>query len=159
MNNFEIVPLSSAFVENIKLTNEDLFGNPLISEIATGYGPCRLSLQPFIPNVDERLLLNYSPFFINNAFNQNGPIFIHKKNVAPYSKIYEFPSAIKADKVNFPLSLIGYNNNQKMIFTKLVGSLDVDQLINEIFDHYSEIEYLHARNAEACCFICKIIRR
>ncbi len=61
-------------------------------------------------------------------------------------------------KDSFPLSIIGYSKDQKMIFTKLVGDDDVDILIPEIFEAHPEIEYLHARNAEACCFICKIER-
>ena len=69
-----------------------------------------------------------------------------------------FPKEIKADKENFPLSLIGYSKEQKMIFTKLVGDHDIDLLIAEIFETKSDVEYLHARNSEACCFICKIER-
>ena len=45
-----------------------------------------------------------------------------------------------------------------MVFARLVGDDDVDVLIPEIFDKHPEVEYLHARNAEACCFICKIER-
>lgn len=45
-----------------------------------------------------------------------------------------------------------------MVYTKLVGDLDVDQLIVEIFDKEPEVDYLHARNAEAGCYICRIER-
>ena len=45
-----------------------------------------------------------------------------------------------------------------MEFTQLVGDNDVDELIPIIFDEHAEVEYLHARNAEAGCFICKIER-
>jgi hypothetical protein len=45
-----------------------------------------------------------------------------------------------------------------MVYTKLVGDLDVDDLITKIFEEHPEVDYLHARNAEACCFICKIER-
>ena len=45
-----------------------------------------------------------------------------------------------------------------MVFTQLVGDNDVDELISNIFELHSEIEYLHARNAQACCYICKIER-
>ncbi len=75
-----------------------------------------------------------------------------------YKDIYSFPPEIKADKVHFHLTLIGYNHKQQMIFTRLVGDDDVDILIPEIFEQHPEIEYLHARSAEACCFICKIER-
>ena len=95
---------------------------------------------------------------IDNAFNQPGPIFINKNEVEPYSDILRFPPEIKEDRINFPLSLIGYNKKQNMVFTKLVGDDDIDILIEKIFDEQPKIEYLHARNAEACCFICKIER-
>lgn len=158
MKNFKIVPLSLEYAKNIKATQKDNFGHSVITQVATGFGPCRVSLKPFEVGVDERLLFSHSPFEIDNAFNQPGPVFIHKKEVAPYSDIYNFPKEIKADKVNFPLSLIGYDKDQRMVFTKLVGDADVDDLIAETFENNPAIEYLHARNAEACCFICKIER-
>ena len=126
--------------------------------MATGYGPCRVSLKPFIVGQDVRLLFKHSPFEIDNIFNQAGPIFIHKDEVEEYQNVYQFPKEIKADKVNFPLTIIGYCKEQKMIFTKLVGELDVEILIEETFEQNIEIDFLHARNAEAGCFICKIER-
>ena len=45
-----------------------------------------------------------------------------------------------------------------MVFTQLVGDDDVDLLIEKIFDENPKIEYLHVRNSEACCFICKVER-
>ncbi|HNK30293.1 MAG TPA: DUF1203 domain-containing protein, partial [Ferruginibacter sp.] len=121
-------------------------------------GPCRVSLKPFTVGEDKRLLLSHSPFEIDNAFNQPGPIFIHADEVEEYKDIYRFPPEIKADKENFPLSLIGYSQSQKMVFTKLVGDADVDELIPEIFEANPKVAYLHARNAEACCYICRIER-
>ena len=45
-----------------------------------------------------------------------------------------------------------------MIYTKLVGDDDVDLLIHKIFEEEEKVAYLHVRNAEACCFICKVER-
>jgi hypothetical protein len=104
------------------------------------------------------LLFKHSPFEKANAFDQPGPIFINADEVSPYSNVHHFPPEIKKDKVNFPLSLIGYNDDQQMIFTQLVGDADVDELIIDIFQQHPKIAYLHARNAEACCYICKIER-
>ncbi|WP_428229583.1 DUF1203 domain-containing protein [Flavobacterium sp.] len=158
MKKFKIVPLTKEFARKIRETNIDHFGNKVYDEVASGKGPCRVSLRPFTVAEDIRLVFAYSPFLINNAFDQSGPIFIHQKEVEPYSDIYNFPPEIKNDKENFPLSLIGYSKEQKMIFTKLVGDRDIDLLIAEIFETENGIEYLHARNSEACCFICKIER-
>lgn len=158
MNSFKIVPLSEAYVAGIKKSQKDLYGNELVEELATGYGPCRLSLQPFKPGEDTRILFSHSPFEIKNAFDQPGPVFIHQKEIKPYEDVHRFPTEIKADKKHFPLTLIGYNQVQRMVFTQLVGELDIDELIEQVFLEHEEVEYLHARNAEAGCFICRIER-
>lgn len=46
-----------------------------------------------------------------------------------------------------------------MAHTRLVGDADVEDLIEEIFATHPEVDYLHARNAQAQCFICRIERR
>ncbi|MFM6926302.1 MAG: DUF1203 domain-containing protein [Ferruginibacter sp.] len=158
MQNFKIVPLSKAYADKIRSTKTDDLGHEVVEQIATGKGPCRVSLKPFNVGEDSRLLLSHSPFPIDNAFNQPGPIFIHKKVVEPYDDIYRFPPEIKADKKHFPLSLVGYNTAQQMVYTRQVGDRDVDEMIVSIFNKHPEVFYLHARNAEACCFICKIER-
>ncbi len=158
MNTFKIIPITEKYASQIRKKKIDKFNHPIVEQLATGYGPCRVSLQPFIPGKDERILISHSPFEKENAFNQIGPIFINKKEVKPYQDVHRFPPEIKADKKNFPLSLIGYSEDQKMVFTKMVGDKDIDLLIPEIFKQHSEIAYLHARNSEAGCYICKIER-
>jgi len=158
MKQFKIVPLSNEYAKKIKENDKDDFGNKVIEQIATGKGPCRVSLKPFNVGHDVRLLISHSPFAVDNAFNQPGPVFIHKKEVEAYSDIHRFPPEIKADKESFHLTLIGYSKEQMMTFTQLVGDGDVDLLIPKIFEERPDIEYLHARSAEACCFICKIER-
>jgi hypothetical protein len=158
MKKFKIVPLSKEYAAQIRSTGKDEFNHPVVEQVATGLGPCRVSLTPFKKGIDKRLLISHSPFAIDNAFNQSGPIFINKEEVEEYADIYRFPPEIKANKESFPLSLIGYSEDQLMIFTQLVGDDDVDELIERIFIQRPEVAYLHARNAEACCYICKIER-
>jgi len=136
----------------------DDFGHEVTEKIATGAGPCRVSLKPFTRGVDKRLVFTHSPFEIDNAFNQPGPVFINSDEVEEYTDIYRFPPEIKANRESFPLTLIGYNIGQQMVLSTLVGDADVDEMIAAIFDQRDDVDYLHARNAEACCFICKIER-
>lgn len=136
----------------------DDFGNTVIKQVATGRGPRRVSLQPFTTGEDVRLLLFHNPFMMGNAFNQPGSIFINKEEVVAYKDIHRFPPAIKADKEHFHLTLIGYDKWQMMVIAQLVGDDDVDELIMKIFDEHPEVLYLHARSAEACCYICTIER-
>ncbi|MEO6611171.1 MAG: DUF1203 domain-containing protein [Chitinophagaceae bacterium] len=159
MNNFRIIPLSQEYARSIREKMTDDFNHPVIEQAANGKGPCRVSLQPFVPGKDRRLLFSHSPFSIDNAFNQPGPVFIDQREVEEYKDVYNFPPAIKADKKSFPITLIGYDREQMMQYTKLVGDDDIDDLISKIFDTQQEIEFLHARNAEAGCYICKIERR
>jgi len=158
MKNFKIIPLSIEYADKIRNTMKDDFGHEVRIQLATGRGPCRVSLKAFEVGKDERLLFSHSPFEIENAFNQPGPVFIHKKDVNAYEDIHNFPPEIKANNESFPLSLIGYSKDQQMNLTLLVGDKDVDDLIVEIFNDHPEVEYLHARNARACCYICKIER-
>ena len=155
---FKIVPLSKEYAAKIRATGRDTFGHEIVEQVATGYGPCRVSLRPFAVGVDRRILISHSPFEVANAFNQPGPVFFHSEEVDEYPDVHRFPPEIKADPVNFPLTLIGYDNEQRMVFAELVGDRDVDEVIKQIFDEHDDIEYLHARNAEPACFICKIER-
>ena len=155
---FKIVPISKEYTTRLRENGRDEFGNEIVEQVAGGFGPCRVSLRPFRPGVDRRLLLGHSPFEIANAFNQPGPIFVNSADVDQYSDVHRFPPEIKADKENFPLSLIGYNVAQQMVFSELVGDQDVDEMIVRIFNDEPEVVYLHARNAQAGCFICKIER-
>lgn len=159
MNNFKIIPLSKEYAASIRHSMKDEFNHAVQEQVASGKGPCRVSLQAFEPHKDKRLLFTHSPFAIDNPFNQPGPVFINQQEVEEYNDVYNFPPAIKADKINFPLSLVGYDKEQLMVYARLVGDKDVDELINQIFDKHPEVVFLHARNAAACCYICKIERR
>ncbi len=158
MPSFRIIPLSKEYAQSIHAVRKDDFGHEVTEQVAAGYGPCRVSLQPFRPGLDRRLLLSHSPFEIRNAFDQPGPVFINAEAVEPYADVHRFPPAIKADKKHFPLTLIGYSADQRMVFTRLVGDADVDELIPAVLEAHTEIAYLHARNAEAGCYICRIER-
>jgi hypothetical protein len=122
MNKFKIVPFSRSFAQKIRTSMIDDFGSAVTEQLASGLGPCRVSLKPFEKGVDTRLLFKHSPFEIDNAYNQAGPIFIQKMDVEEYSDVYRFPPEIKANKKSFPLSLIGYTKDQMMAVTKLVAT-------------------------------------
>jgi hypothetical protein len=158
MPSFKIIPLSKEYAQKIRSSRRDDFGHDVVEQLAAGRGPCRVSLKPFRRGEDHRLLFTHSPFTIDNAYNQPGPVFIQAEEVEPYTDIHRFPPEIKADKQSFPLTLIGYSSSQQMAFTQLVGDHDVDELIPRIFEAHPEIAYIHARNAQAGCYICRIER-
>jgi Protein of unknown function (DUF1203) len=158
MSRFKIVPISKDYAAKIRKTMTDDFGHAVVVQTASGLGPCRVSLKPFLPGKDKRLLFTHSPFDIDNAYNQPGPVFIQADEVEEYQDIHHFPVEIKADQLHFKLTLIGYDADQMMNYTKLVGEDDVDELISRIFDSHPEVAFLHARSALASCYICRIER-
>ena len=159
MATFRIVPLSKKYADNIRKKGIDDFGNTVVEQMSTGLGPCRVSLKPFKPGQDKRLLLSHSPFELRNAYNQPGPIFISSEDVEEYTDVHKFPEEIKREKEHFSLTLIGYSQEQWMLHTELVTDNDsVDEQIEHLFDRFPKIEYLHVRSAKAGCYICKITR-
>jgi len=98
-------------------------------------------------------VISHSPFDIDNAYNQPGPIFISPDDVEEYQDIHRFPPEIKR------VTLIGYNADQWMIFTRLVGEEEnIDEVIGLILEENPKVAYLHARSTMACCYLCKIER-
>ena len=159
MAKFRIVPLSKKYADTIREKGIDDFGNTVVEQVSSGLGPCRVSLKPFKPGKDKRLLLSHSPFELRNAYNQPGPIFISSEEVEEYTGVHTFPEEIKREKEHFSLTLIGYNKEQWMAHTELVTDNDtIDEQIENLFDKFPEIEYLHVRSTKACCYICKITR-
>jgi Protein of unknown function (DUF1203) len=158
MKNFKIVPIMEEVANAIRTSGTDTYGNNILVQVAKGKGPCRQSLLPFKKGVDKRILFSYNPFDKPGLYAESGPVFMSEKPGESYKDIYRFPPEIKADKESFPLSLIGYNENDMMVFSEQVGNADVDEMIEKIFNEMAEVHYLHARNSEACCFICKIER-
>lgn len=158
MTRFRIIPLSKNYADRIRKTMTDDFRRPVIEQVATGLGPCRVSLKVFNRGVDKRLLFTHSPFEVDNAYDQPGPVFINADDIEEYADVHRFPPEIKAEKESIPLTLVGYNSDQMMALTQLVGDDDIDELIPKIFDERPDIAFLHARNARACCYVCKIVR-
>lgn len=158
MTNFRIVPVDAAWAARVRETKQDDFGHPLEAVLATGRGPCRLSLRPFEVGLDTRILASYSPFTQTTPYAETGPIYICAEAVGPYQDVHRFPPEIKADKANFPLSLLGYSITERMVYTEQVGNQDIDQRIEHVFNTRPEVAFLHVRNSEACCFICKVER-
>lgn len=157
MSNFKVSSLPESVSKLIREKLVDGQGHQLAATPAgQGAGPCRSCLKRFVPT-DTRILFSYNPDESNNPYNEIGPIFIHEDVCIPYSDPQVFPPEIKNDKKNFPLTLRCYDNERRMVHAELLGERNVEDLIESLFNN-SDIEYIHARNAEPGCFIAKIER-
>ena len=128
------------------------YGHPVHTEIATGYGPCRLCLQTFEVGTDERLLFTYQPFTDPGALPAPGPVFIHRMRCQRYEGP-ELPAALRS----VPLVLEGYGTEGMLIVQRRVGTSPFEAVLKSVFEP-GEVQYAHLRNAEAGCFIARVDR-
>ena len=131
------------------------YGHPVHSEVATGYGPCRLCLRDFEIGAERRLLFTYDPFYGLEPYPLPGPVFIHETACEPYPENGGFP----ADVRTHDLTLNAYARGRRLVAEeRLEGGSGVDALVARLLDH-PEVAYIHVRDTEAGCFDFRIERR
>lgn len=125
------------------------YGHPAHLEVASGTGPCRCCLRPFVPGVDRRLLFTYRPEGRAGSLTAPGPVFIHADHCAAYLAD-GFPDALRA----LPLAFEARAAHSRV--TALVAEADpAEEQILRLFQ--DRAEWLHVRHAEAGCFIATVI--
>ena len=128
------------------------YGHHAHAELATGYGPCRLCLQTFQVDTDERLLFTYQPFTDPAALPAPGPVFIHEEPCARYDGLGLPPALLP-----LPLVLEGYGDGGTLLAQRRIEARSVDTVLAEVFDR-PDTRYAHIRNGEAGCFIARVDR-
>ena len=128
------------------------YGHPAHAEVATGYGPCRLCLQPFQVGTDERLLFTYQPFTDPDALPAPGPVFVHRAECERYDGA-ELPERLRP----LPLALEGYGAAGESLVQRRVDTSPFEVALESVLA-VPDVRYAHLRNAEAGCFIARIDR-
>ena len=81
------------------------YGHPAHLELASGTGPCRCCLQPFVPGQDERLLFTYRPPGADSLMAP-GPVFIHAAHCQAFAAD-GFPEGLRDLPLAFEARLSG----------------------------------------------------
>lgn len=132
------------------------YGHPAHTEIAAGTGPCRQCLRTFDVGKENRILFTYNPFDGLDPYPSPGPIFVHEKPCATYSRPTEFPDTLRT----LPLILEGYGSNRWVVARERVdaeAAEAVESAIEKIFQQPA-VDYIHIRHGQAGCFIAQINR-
>ena len=128
------------------------YGHPAHTEVASGYGPCRLCLKTFEQGIEERLLFTYQPFTDPSALPAPGPVFIHREQCERYDGS-ALPEMIRP----LPLAIEGYGDEGELLLQRRVGSTAFESVLEGVFE-VNAVRYAHLRNAEAGCFIARVDR-
>jgi len=151
---FRTVPIPAQLAEAARLERRSpQYGHPAHTELAAGYGPCRLCLDVFRVGEEERLLFTYDPFRGLDPYPAPGPIFVHAAGCTPYSAPAGFPEPLRG----LPLVLEGYAPGRWLIARERVAGGDVEGAAARLFAHQA-VEYVHVRNAEAGCYVARLER-
>ena len=154
---FRIVPMEAEIADEARRTGRSpQYGHPAHSELASGYGPCRLCLATFQEHEERHLLFTYDPFASLAPYPLPGPIFIHEEPCAPYEAGSRFPDALRF----IPLTLNAYSAHAELIRSiRLPNGEDrrPETAIAELLTDPAVVT-VHIRNTEAGCYIARAER-
>ena len=128
------------------------YGHPAHLEVASGTGPCRCCLEPFVAGRDRRLLFTWRPPGDGSSLMAPGPVFIHAEHCAAYDGA-GFPPALRA----LPLAFEARGAHSRVAALSSDPALPAEAHIEGLFAE-AENQWLHLRHAQAGCFIARIER-
>src|ERR1700735_4035185 len=63
MSELKMIAIASELAEKVRASRlSPGYGHPVTAKVATGHGPCRHCLRPFVVGQDVRLLFTLNPF-------------------------------------------------------------------------------------------------
>lgn len=128
------------------------YGHPAHEELATGTGPCRCCLRPFVPGSERRLLFTYRPPSRAGSLNAPGPVFIHAEHCEAFAGP-GFPDALRA----LPLAFEARAGHSRVTALLADRGETPETQMERLFA--ADAEWLHVRHADAGCFIACVDRR
>lgn len=150
--NYRVLPVSSKIADDVRQTMISPFGGlPAFSSVATGYGPCRSCLKTFRQGQEDRIYITFNPFDGHSDLPLPGPVFIHSEPCAEYD-VDAFPEAI----LSIPMIFEGFGENSRLVISEPADVEKLDEQIERILA-MTDVRSIHIRNAEAGCFIARIV--
>jgi hypothetical protein len=128
------------------------YGHPAHEELASGTGPCRCCLQPFVPGRDPRLLFTWRPPGAQGNLMAPGPVFIHADHCEAFAA-QGFPDSLRA----LPLAFEARHSGSRVSELSRLKDVPAEAQMRALFEEHGA-EWLHLRHAEAGCFIARVDR-
>ncbi len=129
------------------------YGHPAHLELATGTGPCRCCLRPFVAGAEQRLLFTYRPPAQDETLTAPGPVFIHAEHCEAWDGD-GFPDALRA----LPLAFEARASHSRVTALHAGDPRPPESQVRELLRR-DDTGWLHVRHAEAGCFIARVLRQ
>jgi len=129
------------------------YGHPVHSDVATGYGPCRLCLRDFAVGAERRLLFTFDPFYGVEPFPLPGPVFIHGSACPRYPEDSGFPTDLLAHR----LTVTAFARGRQLRAEEHLEGPSIEETVARLLA-LQDVDYLHVRDTEAGCYDFRIER-
>jgi Protein of unknown function (DUF1203) len=154
MSELRMIAIASELAEKVRETKlSPGYGHPVTAKVATGHGPCRHCLRPFVVGQDVRMLFTLNPFDGVAPIPQPGPVFIHEAKCERYEELAGYPMEL----LPFAAVLDGYDEQQMVRWRKKVTDGSQQAMIEEMMSD-PLIRYVMVRDGEAGCFDLRVER-
>ena len=152
MSVLRMIAIASELAERVRETKlSPGYGHPVTAKVATGHGPCRHCLRPFVVGQDVRMLFTLNPFYGVAPIPQPGPVFIHADPCERYVETAGYP----AELLPFGVVLDGYDAEQMVRRRETVTDGSQEATIQKMMCD-PLIRYVMVRDATAGCFDLRV---
>jgi Protein of unknown function (DUF1203) len=152
-NRFSVRALPQEVATYVREHGRDpIWGHPALTELATGFGPCRLCLRRFREGEEMRMLFTYDSYAGVAEFPQPGPVYIHADDCDRYDGD-AFPPDLRTLKLTFE----GVAAGPRVVALERTDGEGAEGVIGRLLD-LPDVVYVNVRNTEAGCFVGRVDR-
>ena len=153
MNGYRVVAIQEDISDEVRRTGKSpVYGHVVVSEVATGTGPCRSCLGLFEVGTEDRLLFTYQPPSGSSALGAPGPVFIHSEE-CPRFEGHGFPVGLR----ELPLIFEGRTADGRILKSRTAQGDAVDETIAALLSD-PDVDFLFMRHGEAGCHVARVNR-
>jgi Protein of unknown function (DUF1203) len=153
-NRFVVTALPQEVASHVRAHGHDpKWGHPALTQLATGFGPCRLCLRRFKEGEEQRTLFTYDSYTGVAEFPQPGPVYIHADDCDRYDG-NGFPPDLRALELTFEALAAG----PRVVALERTEGEDAEGVIERLLD-LPDVDFVNVRNTEAGCFVARVDRR
>jgi hypothetical protein len=151
---YRVVALADDVAREVRETGRSpRYGHPAHTEVATGYGPCRVCLGFFRKGEESRILFTHDAFQGTDDPPLPGPVFIHASGCTRYPEDGAFPRHLGQHR----LTLDAYARGGVLRAVEQIGDGAVEEAIDRLLGR-ADVDYIHVRDTSAGCYDLRIER-
>jgi hypothetical protein len=155
MRELKMIAIASELAEKVRASRlSPGYSHPVTAKVATGHGPCRHCLRPFVVGHEVRLLFTLNPFAGVAQIPQPGPVFIHEETCERYVEENGYPPEL----LRFGAVLDGYDRDQLVRRRETVTDGSQEKTIENIMQD-PLVRYVMVRDGVAGCYDFRVERR